>query len=145
MVNKWKRRPVASRESRVALAFCAARIRAESRLKSSASRFAYVIAAVLAMGCGYVHVLVRDPLLTALMVLVFTMVLGVWQPEHPWRWFVVFAVIVPAYTVVARLTVHPELNRGEIAGSFVAVFSGLAGGIGGSVLRRVFVTLFREG
>ncbi len=114
-------------------------------MKSSASLFAYVIAVVLAVASGYVHVLVRDPLLTALMVLVFTMVLGVWQPERPWRWFVVFAVIVPAYTVVAKSTAHPELNRGEIAGSFVAVFSGLAGGIGGSVLRRVFVTLFREG
>jgi hypothetical protein len=106
---------------------------------------AYVIAVVLALAGAYVHVLVRDPLLTALMVLVFTMALGVWQPERPWRWFVVFAVIVPTWTVVAWLTVHPELNRGEIAGSFVAVFSGLAGGIGGSILRRVFTTLFREG
>lgn len=114
-------------------------------MKSSNSRIAYVIAVVLAVASGYVHVLVRDPLLTALMVLVFTMLLGVWQPERPWRWFAVFAVIVPGYVVVAKMTAHPELNRGEIAGSFVAVFSGLAGGIGGSVLRRVFVTLFREG
>jgi hypothetical protein len=120
-------------------------MQAEKSLKSSRSGIAYIIAVVLALASGYVHVLVRDPLLTALMVLIFTMVLGVWKPERPWRWFVVFAVIVPVYTVIVRLTTHPDLNRGEIAGSFVAVFSGFAGGIGGSILRRVFTTLFREG
>jgi hypothetical protein len=114
-------------------------------VRSATDAIAYVVAAVLALASGYVHVLVRDPLMTALMVLAFTMVLGLWKPEKPWRWFAIFAVIVPAFTLLSRFTVHPDLNRGEIAGSFVAVFSGFAGGIGGAILRRAFVTLFREG
>ena len=80
--------------------------------------------------------LAPDLLLTAIFVLMSTMLLGALRPQRPWRWVLVVAVFVPILQLLAFLFLTEKPYRAQIYESFLGFLTGVAGAYGGSVGRR---------
>jgi hypothetical protein len=118
----------------------------EDALHDSQSRdgLFYGLAVLFGIVSGVVHVTVEDPLLTALSVVAFTMVLGFMRPRKPWRWTLLVGLFVPTVMIVANLLHYYEtLSRAGLYGSGLIILPGFAGAYGGSVgrifMREVFL------
>jgi ABC-type Na+ efflux pump permease subunit len=109
-----------------------------------------LFALLLGIGCGALHVLVEsleppDPLLSALAVTAATMLMGVVRPARPWRWVLLIGVPVPLAILIASVAIpNAHFTRAAIAGSILIMLPGIAGGFGGSILRRKLSELFSE-
>ena len=114
-----------------------------SRPKSDAWIYSFGI--FLGLLAGFVEVKVGDLLLTAFVVVAFTMLLGVLRNERPWRWALVVPVCIPLARVFAAYVLHEYTERAQIYESFLAFLPAIAGAYGGSVLRRVAIMLMKQG
>ena len=104
----------------------------------------YIIAVICGIFAGLVHITVRDPLLTSLVVLISTMSLGFARPERPWRWTLIVGLLVPVVMLSANLLHYYEtLTRAGLAGSILIMLPGVAGAYGGSVGRRFVRVMFQ--
>ncbi len=104
----------------------------------------YLLAALAGMGTGWADVIVNDLLLTALLVLMACMLLGLLRPRWPWRWVVVVVVFIPLSELAAYLVLTVKPTRGQVYGSFLTALPGVAGAYGGSLMRGVLDNL-RQG
>ena len=103
----------------------------------------YGIAVVLGILCGVIHVGVRDPLFTALSVLVSTMFLGYVRPFRPWRWVLLVGLFVPAVMTGANLMgYYTDLSRAGLYGSVLIMLPGVAGAFGGHFGRAFIRVMF---
>jgi len=103
----------------------------------------YGVAVVLGMICGMVHIGLRDPLFTALSVLVSTMFLGYMRPRKPWRWVLLVGLFVPAVMGCANLLgYYRELTRAGLYGSALIALPGVAGAFGGHFGRAFMREMF---
>ena len=110
--------------------------------KSSDAVF-YGIAVALGMVCGVVHIGLRDPLFTALTVLVSTMFLGYMRPSRPWRWVLLVGLFVPAVMASANLMgYYKDLSRAGLYGSALIALPGFAGAFGGHFGRAFMREMF---
>src|ERR1700685_2054784 len=104
----------------------------------------YFLAALAGMVTGWVDVTVNDLLLTALLVLMACMALGIARPHRPWRWVVIVEIFIPLTELAAFVILTVKPSRGQMWGSFLAFLPGIAGAYGGSVVRGVVDNL-RQG
>lgn len=104
----------------------------------------YVLGGVLGVCAGLIDVKFGDLLLTALFVLVSTMLLGALRPERPWRWILVVGVFVPIVQLLAYVFLTEKPYRAQIYESFLGFLTGIAGAYGGSVVRRGINELYRK-
>jgi hypothetical protein len=103
----------------------------------------YVLAVVLGILGGMLHVALRDPLLTALLVLSSTMFLGFMRPSRPWRWVLLVALLVPLVMIAANLlNYYRELTRAGIFGSALITLPAVAGAYGGHFGRGFMRLMF---
>jgi hypothetical protein len=103
----------------------------------------YFLAVVLGVLGGMLHVAVRDPLLTSLLVLSSTMFLGFMRPSRPWRWVLLVALLVPLVMVAANLlNYYRELTRAGIFGSALIILPAIAGAYGGHFGRGFMRLMF---
>lgn len=93
---------------------------------------------------GWVNQVVDDPLLTALCVLAFTMLMGSWQKHRPWRWMLLVWVGVPLVLAYYQFVKHWPHNRGEIYAAFLQLLAASAGAHGGHFMRQVIDRVFRQ-
>ncbi len=98
---------------------------------------AYFLAAAAGMGTGWIDVTVNDLLLTALLVLMACMALGIACPRRPWRWVALVGIFIPLTELAAFVVLTVKPTRGQVWGSFLAFLPGIAGAYGGSLLRGV--------
>jgi hypothetical protein len=91
---------------------------------------------MLGICAGILDVKVGDLLLTALVVLISTMLLAILRPDRPWRWIVNVAIFVPIMQLLAYLFLTEKPYRAQIYESFLGFLTGIAGAYGGSVVRR---------
>jgi ABC-type multidrug transport system permease subunit len=96
----------------------------------------YAFGVVLALGSGWVQIRIHDLLLTALVVLASAMLLGSLSPQKPWRWAVLFLIVVPLMQLLAPLFAVEKPVRAETLESFLVFLPAIVGAYGGSVLRR---------
>jgi len=87
---------------------------------------------------------VDDLLFTALLVTASCMFLGLLRPRWPWRWVVIVGGLVPLTELAAFLVRAVKPTHAQIYGSFLAFMPGIAGAVGGSLMRRVIDNL-RQG
>lgn len=99
---------------------------------------AYALGVLLGIGAGVLDVKAGDLLLTALLVLVSTMLLGALRPDRPWRWILVVGVFVPIMQLLAYLFLTEKPYPAQLYESCLGFLTGIAGAYGGSVLRRLF-------
>jgi hypothetical protein len=102
----------------------------------------YLIAVVLGLLSGWVNQKVDDPLLTALCVLGFTMFLGVWKKDRPWRWVLLVWIGVPLILAYYQFIVKWPHDRGEVYGAFLQILAASAGGFGGHFMRHMIDNVF---
>jgi hypothetical protein len=103
---------------------------------------AYFLAIIFGLITGWVNQVVDDALLTALCVLAFTMLLGVWKPERPWRWGLLVWAGVPLVLAYYQFVVHWSHDRGQVYGAFLQLLSANAGAWGGHFMRRMVEGVF---
>jgi hypothetical protein len=120
---------------------------------SSPERFPLLFALfalLLGVGCGALHVFVAwmdqpDPLLSALAVLVATMILGVLRPARPWRWVLLVGIPVPLTILAASLAIPAtHFTLAAVAGSILIALPGIAGAYGGAIMRQKIWEIFYE-
>ena len=114
-------------------------------IKSPRDRWIYVLAALCGIGTGWADLVVNDLLLTALLVLVACIVLGLLRPRWPWRWVVTVGIFVPFTELAAYAIQTGNPTRAQVYGSFLAFLPGIAGAYGGSIMRRVIENLRQGG
>ena len=104
----------------------------------------YILGAALGVCAGLLDVKIGDLLLTAILVLSSTMLLGALRPQRPWRWTLVVAVFVPLVQLLAYVFLTEKPYRAQIYESFLGFLTGVAGAYGGSFGRRGLDELFRK-
>lgn len=112
---------------------------------SKASRtnpFFYLFAAACGLFSGWVNQRVDDALLTALCMVGFAMLFGVWKPARPWRWVLLVWAGVPAVMGYYAFVVKWPHDRGQIYGAFLQVLAASAGGFGGHFMRQMIDNVF---
>jgi hypothetical protein len=97
----------------------------------------WMLGAVLGVFAGFVEVKVGDLLLTAFLVLAFTMFLAFARPEHPWRWAVLVSLCIPLARLFAALVIREYTDRAQVYESFLAFLPGVVGAYGGHFMRQV--------
>jgi hypothetical protein len=103
----------------------------------------WFVAVAMGLASGYIHVLVPDPTIAALLALAAAMFLGFARPERPWRWALVLAFSIPAADLYMYLQ-GMAFYRGRLEGAFVAgLVSGIVGAYAGWLGRRT-VNIFLE-
>ena len=109
---------------------------------SRTSMIVYVFAGVLGLFAGWVNQFVDDVLLTALCVLAFTMLLGVWKKQRPWVWALLVWVGVPLTLAYYQFVVRWPHDRGQVYAAFLQLLPANAGGFGGYFMRQMIDHVF---
>jgi len=106
--------------------------------------FCYLLAIVFGLAIGWCDVRVDDLLLTALLVLCSTMLLGFLRPRRPWRWLLIVGASIPLVELGAYELMTVKPYRAQVYGSFLAFLPGIAGSVGGAFMRGVVDNLFKR-
>ncbi|MBV9342113.1 MAG: hypothetical protein JO159_14660 [Acidobacteria bacterium] len=104
----------------------------------------YALALLLGLGAGLTEITVGDLLVTALFVLLSTLVLGFVRPERAWRWILVVCAGVPLARLAAYLLLSQKSYKTEIWESALGFVTGSAGAYCGAFARRSVDELFRS-
>jgi len=91
----------------------------------------YILGVILGLCAGFLNLKFGDLLLTALLLLAATMLLGVLSPHQPWRWTLTVAAFVPLAQVVAYVVMTEKPYRAHIYESFLSFLPAIAGAYGG--------------
>ena len=102
----------------------------------------YVFAFTCVLFSGWVNQVVDDALLTALCMLAFAMLFGVWKPQRPWRWVLLVWIGVPLVMAYYQFIVRWPHDRGQVYGAFLQVLAASAGGFGGHFMRQMIDHVF---
>jgi len=108
------------------------------------SPFVYAVAIALGLFSGWVNQKVDDALLTALCVLAFSMMMGVWKKQRPWRWMLLVWVGVPLMLAYYHFVVHWPHDRGQVYGAFLQLLAASAGAHGGHFMRQMIDHVFLQ-
>jgi ABC-type multidrug transport system permease subunit len=106
-------------------------------IQSQTNPLFYVFAFACGLFSGWVNQVVDDALLTALCMLAFAMLLGVWKPQRPWRWVLLVWIGVPLVMAYYHFVARWPHNRGQVYGAFLQVLAASAGGFGGHFMRNM--------
>ena len=102
----------------------------------------YVLGVILGISAGILDVWLGDLLLTALFVMISTMLLAVLRPVKPWRWILLVGTFVPVIELLAYLFLTERPYAAQIYESFLGFLTGTAGAYAGSVMRRAVAEIF---
>jgi hypothetical protein len=103
----------------------------------------YLLGSALGIGAGCLDAKVGDLLLTALLVLASTMLLGWLRPEKPWRWIVAVGMWVPIVMLLAHAFLAEKPYPAQIYESFLGFLTGTAGAYGGALGRKAMGEIFQ--
>ena len=113
-----------------------------SKPASRTSPFVYLIAIAFGLFSGWVNQKVGDALLTALCVVAFSMIMGVWKKQRPWRWILLVWMGVPIVLAYYQFVVRWPHNRGQIYGALLQILAASAGANGGHFMREMIDHVF---
>lgn len=106
--------------------------------------FIYALAVLLGICAGILEVTLGDLLVTALFVLLSTLVLGYLRPQRPWRWILVVGIFVPLFRLLAYLVLTEKPYRAQVWESGLGFLTGIAGAYAGATARKGVEELFRS-
>ena len=104
----------------------------------------YLLAVLLGASAGLLEIRVGDLLITALFVLLSTLVLGFIRPRKAWRWVLVVGACVPLLRLAAYWLVRQYADRAQIWESALGFITGTAGAYAGAFARKGIDELFRS-
>jgi hypothetical protein len=117
----------------------------DSKLHQSPPRtnpFLYIIALAFGLFSGWVNQKVGDALLTSLCVLSFSMLMGVWRKQRPWRWMLLVWIGVPLVLAYYQFVVRWPHTRGQVFAAFLQILAASAGAHGGHFMRQMIDHVF---
>lgn len=95
----------------------------------------YIFAVVLGIGAGIVDIRLSDLLVTAVFVMIATMILGLLRPARAWRWMVIVAACVPMVQLAAHFALQEKFYSSHIYLAFSGFLTGTAGAYAGAFAR----------
>ncbi|HEY1800740.1 MAG TPA: hypothetical protein VGG46_07375 [Terriglobales bacterium] len=95
----------------------------------------YVLGTILGLGAGAIDVWLGDLLVTAVFVMLSTMLLGLLRPERAWRWTVLVAVCVPLVQILAHSFLKEHISLSHVQLSFSGFLTGTVGAYAGAFAR----------
>ncbi len=101
------------------------------------------VALLFGMFGGWVYLHIPDAVFAALLVLAFSMAMGVARPRRPWGWALLIALCIPAaegWLIATRV----HLTAEKLPGTFVVLAPGFVGAYGGSFMRKAVGVLFQK-
>jgi hypothetical protein len=101
----------------------------------------YALAPALGIAAGWLQIKFGDLLLTALVVMGFTMLLGILRPQRPWRWMLLVAAFVLLLQGAAYFFLTERSSREQILESTLGFLTGTVGAYAGSMFRRALHVL----
>ena len=104
----------------------------------------YGLAVLLGLSAGLLEIRVGDLLVTALFVLLSTLVLGFLRPLRAWRWILIVGVFLPLLRIAAYWLLGQKPYRAQIWESFLGFVTGTAGSYVGALARKGVDELFRS-
>lgn len=104
----------------------------------------YDLALVLGIAAGWIQVQFGDLLLTALVVMSFTMLLGILRPRRPWRWMLIVGTLVLTLQAAAYFFLSERSSREQIFESMLGFLTGTVGAYAGSLFRHAFAVLTKR-
>jgi len=104
----------------------------------------YGLAIFFGICAGFIEVKLGDILITALTVLVSTLVLGFLRPRRAWRWIVVVGIFVPLARITAYVAFSQKPYKAQIWAAALGFVTGIAGSYTGAMSRLGVDTLFRK-
>lgn len=102
----------------------------------------YVLAVLLGVAAGFLQIRLGDLLVTALFVMVCTMLLGSLRPRWAWRWTVIVGVCIPLVQLGAYLLMREVPYRAQVWESGLGFLTGIAGAYSGAFGRKAVEELF---
>ncbi|HZP22038.1 MAG TPA: hypothetical protein VFB04_01250 [Terriglobales bacterium] len=102
----------------------------------------YIVAIALGILSGWVNQAVDDPLLTALCVVAFAMIMGSWKKGRPWRWMLLVWIGVPLTMGYYAWIVRLPHSRGDVYATFLQILAASAGAHGGHFMREFIDRVF---
>jgi hypothetical protein len=118
-----------------------------TRLKSSkthprTSFLVYLLALAMGLFSGWVNQRVDDALLTSLCILAFSMLMGAWKKDSPWRWVLLVWIGVPVVLAYYQFVVRWPHDRSQVYAAFLQILAGSAGSFGGHFMREMIDNVF---
>ena len=104
-------------------------------IKKKSDALHYIFAVILGIGAGIVDVRLSDLLVTAVSVMLATMLLGLLRPRRAWRWTVIIAACVPVVQLLAHYYLKEKIYSSHIYLSFSGFLTGTAGAYAGAFAR----------
>jgi hypothetical protein len=102
----------------------------------------YFVAVFLGLAAGFLQIRLGDLLITALFVLLSTMVLGSLRPRWPWRWTLIVGFGVPLMQLIAYLLIREWEYRAQMWEAGLGFLTGIAGAYCGAFGRKAVEELF---
>jgi CDP-diglyceride synthetase len=112
--------------------------------KESSDAWIYLLAIAFGLIAGSVQVKFGDLLLTALVVMAFTMFLGTLRPQRPWRWMLIVAVLVLMSQSGAYFFFAQRSSREQVSESMLGFLTGTVGAYAGSLFRHALAVLTKR-
>jgi ABC-type multidrug transport system permease subunit len=103
----------------------------------------YVVAVLLGLSAGILEITISDLLVTAIFVMIATMVLGFVRPQRAWRWTVIVAVFVPLFRLAAYFALNLKADRAQVWEAVLGFLTATVGAYAGVLGRRGVDELFR--
>jgi hypothetical protein len=103
----------------------------------------YVVAVLFGLSAGMLEITLSDLLVTALFILICTMVLGALQPQRAWQWVVIVGSFVPLARLVSYLALNQRPDRAQIWESGLGLVTAAVGSYCGVFARKAVTELFR--
>jgi hypothetical protein len=104
----------------------------------------YLLGALFGICAGILEITLGDLLVTAIFVMVSTMVLGFLRPQRAWRWILVVGLFVPLLRLAAYFLLTQRPYRAQVWESALGFLTGIAGAYGGALARKGVDELFRS-
>ena len=105
---------------------------------------AYILAVLFGICAGVIEIKLGDILITAVTVLISTLVLGFVRPRRAWRWIAIVGVFVPLARVTVYLWFGQTPYKAQIWAAALGFVTGIAGSYAGAMMRLGVDTLFRR-
>ena len=102
----------------------------------------YLLALLLGLGAGLLEIRLEDLLVTALFVMIATMVLGYLRPKAAWRWTLIVGASVPLARFWAFAFRTEPASRAQLWESGLGFLTGIAGAYCGMFANKVIHELF---
>ena len=104
---------------------------------------AYLLAVLCGISAGILEITLGDLLVTALFILICTMVLGAAVPQRAWQWIVIVGIFVPLARIVSYLALNQRPYRAQIWESALGLVTAAVGSYCGVFAHRAVTELFR--